>query len=81
MKHKAINRDLKPTREGDVILIVVPNYWAKGATVTEAIQNVRKAGGKTSGQYRVYSSHPDAYIDGMGMAFAPHASELLQESA
>lgn len=76
-----IDIKLKPAREGDIILIVVPNYWGAGKDVESAVKQVKRAGGRISGSFRVYSSHPDAYIDDMGTAYSPrdHASILLQE--
>jgi hypothetical protein len=65
-------RDLKPARAGDVLLMTVPGYWGKGATIAEAEKNVRIAGGLVSGQWSVRSVHPKTELDELGLASYPY---------
>ncbi len=54
---------LKPAPDR-VILITMPNYWGKGATVAAAKAALREAGGVPGEYWRVHSVHPDTYVDG-----------------
>lgn len=48
---------------GRVILITMPHYWGKGATVAQAKKALRDAGGVPGKYWRVHSVHPDTYVD------------------
>jgi hypothetical protein len=48
------------------ILVVGPNVWGRGDTLTEAIANASKPK-----QYIAYIVHPSTYVDGMGMLSYP----------
>ena len=73
--------DLKLPREGDVFLITCPNYWGKGATLTEARKQLRGAGGNVKGRWRVYSAHPETFVNGYGQLAFPsgHNPVMLDE--
>jgi hypothetical protein len=58
-----LTNDHKPAREGDKLLLMVPNYWGTGATVREARKNVRLAGASDVRQWVLYSVHPKATVD------------------
>lgn len=71
-----------PTREGDLILITIPNYWGKGKTFAEAKQRLVEAGGRVKGTpWRVHSVHPSTTLNGVGGIIHPtgHAPEVLDE--
>ncbi len=56
-------------REGDVFMVTVPNYWGKGATMAEAKAKLRQISGRAMNEHRawrVYSVHPDTYLQEMG---------------
>lgn len=74
--------DFKPTREGDVLLLTVPNYWGKGDTLEEAKANLKKAGGKIGKYWRLRSVAPDTYVSEIGNLVYPvdHTPILLVES-
>jgi hypothetical protein len=58
---KIIPKTLQP-QAGDVLLVSCPHYWGKAPTIKEAIKNMRDAGGRTTGPWRVYSVHPSTTI-------------------
>jgi hypothetical protein len=75
--------DMKPTREGDVLLLMVPNYWGRGATVGEAKKNLRLAGGGMYKYFRLLSVHPSTEVDVVdgGLSYPKgHRPEVVAES-
>ncbi len=75
---------LKPTREGDVILLTVPNYWGKGLTLAKAKQALRQISGRPLSEHkawRVYSAHQSTYLQEMGYLNHPenHPPVMLAE--
>ena len=68
---------LATLRDGDVFLVTCPYYWGKGTTLVDARKAVMAAGGQTSRAWRVYSVHPDTYLDEMGYIIAPKGHEPL----
>ena len=69
-------------RPGDEFLLTVPNYWGKGASIVQARQQVKSAGGKLNGQWRLYSVAPDTFVNGSGQLNYPigHAPITLAET-
>ena len=68
---KDIPDTLVPARPGDWLMIIIPNYWGKGATIAEAKKALEAQYGKITGrdkpkQWRVRSVHPDSYVSDMG---------------
>ena len=70
---KSIPSNLKLNRAGDQFLIIVPNYWGKGKTIPEAKLAVKRAGGKLTGQWVVYSVKGDTVVNDMGGMNYPRA--------
>lgn len=65
-------------RKGDHILVTVPNHWGRGATLAEAKRNCSKASGRPIGnRWRVYSCHPETFLDEMGYIRTPKGAEPL----
>jgi hypothetical protein len=65
-----------------IFLITVPNHWGKGATVQEAKRQVKNAGGKISGPWRLYAVHKDSYVNEFGQIAFPTAHgepQMLEE--
>lgn len=60
---KSIPSKLVPSRDGDLILITVPNYWGKGKTLEDAKKALKAVGGRLTGPWRVHSIHPTSYVD------------------
>lgn len=75
-------RKLAPTREGDYILITIPNHWARGETLAQAKANLKSNGGRLGDVWRVHSVHPSTYVDVMGYINAPgdHEPVMLAEN-
>lgn len=49
-----------------VVLAITANFWGKGTTVTEAVNNMFEAGGGSSAAkhgHVVYTTHPDTVVD------------------
>ena len=67
-----------PSRDGDHILMIVPNHWARGATIKEAQAKVRRQAGKADTQWVVYSVHPETYLDDWGYIMAPGNHEPIE---
>lgn len=70
-------------RPGEVILIIVPNYWGKGKTYDAAKLALRKAGGllRRNGKPQplaVYSAHPESYLNEMGYIVRPRGARPPQ---
>jgi len=63
----AIPNSLIPCREGDVLLIVIPNYWAKGKTIAEAKQALADVAGshavREAKHWIVDSTDPSAHLE------------------
>lgn len=70
-----------PSRPGDAILVTVPYYWGRGATLKEAIKKLEAAGGRIKTHWRVHSVHPDTQLNELGYFVHPagHAPVMLQE--
>lgn len=65
-----------PKREGDVILLTIPNYWGRGKTFAEAKQKLREAGGRLKDTaWRVYSVHADTEVLNDGSISHPTGHE------
>lgn len=74
---KPIPASLKPSREGDVILITVPYYWGKGKTLAEAKKALKQVGGKITGSWRVYSADPEAGLNNYGEIIHKTGHDLI----
>ncbi len=75
---KQIPNSLVPARDGDVLLLTVPNYWGKGKTMQDAKRALRDAYGPSQPKaWRVYSVHPNTYLDDMGMIVSVRGHELI----
>ncbi len=75
---------LRTTRPGDVFLLSIPHYWAKGETLAEARTKLRTLSGQTQKEWRawrVHSAHPSTYLDDMGYINHPadHPPVMLDE--
>ena len=57
---------VEPARDGDLIMVTVPNYWAKGATLQEAISLLPHRSRKLDDYWLIYSVHPETNIDDYG---------------
>ena len=71
----------KQPGEGRTLLLLVPNYWGKGPTVADCKAAIRTNGSRaskalTGGPYRLYSAHPDTYVDDFGMVIMPKGNSL-----
>lgn len=71
MPNATIPKGLKTTRKHDVILITVPNYWAKGFTLDQAVYSLKKMVKKIDKYWRVYSVHPNTTVNEMGQLEFP----------
>lgn len=73
---------VKAARPGDQIMVSIPHYWGKGATLAEALGALNKSGGVIGQYWRIHSVHPTTEIDGMGYLLHPinHAPVVLAES-
>lgn len=62
-----IPNSLVPCREGDHLLIVIPNYWGKGKDITEAKRALMNSSGSRrvteAKSWIVYSVSPDTTLD------------------
>lgn len=70
-----------PARPGDAILVTVPHYWGRGATLKEATQKLESAGGRIKTHWRVHSVHPSTTLNELGYFVHPkdHPPQMLQE--
>lgn len=59
---------------GHKILINVPNYWGSGATLDEAIDAMRKSGGRVADVWAIWSVAPGTCLDGLGNMCYPKTS-------
>lgn len=48
------------------IMVIVPYYWGKGDTITEAKKKCREAGATRFKNCQIYDVPPDAWVDNMG---------------
>lgn len=81
---KIIPTTLQPSRDGDHFLVTIPNHWGRGATLAEAKAACKKASYKPMNKWkawRVYSVHPETYLDDMGYLRYPkgHTAIVLAE--
>ena len=70
-KQKRIPMDAVVAREGDVFMLIIANYWAKGDTVAEAIKGIRDVSGRSRSRIEedgwcLISSEPKGFMDEMG---------------
>jgi hypothetical protein len=68
---------LVPVRKDDWLLITVPNYWGKGASIEEAKAALKGQYGNLTGReapyaWHVYSVHKDSYVSGLGGLVFPN---------
>jgi hypothetical protein len=47
--------EVKPAREGDFILIIVPHYWGKGETLADAARVIEEHGGEVVEPCAIFS--------------------------
>lgn len=73
---------VKPLRPGDQIMVSIPHYWGKGATLADALAALKTSGGVIGVYWRIHSVHPATEIDSMGYLTHPanHAPVVLMES-
>jgi hypothetical protein len=81
---KPIPNTLKPSREGDYILITIPHHWARGETVADAKRNLTRVSGQPAKEWaawRVHSVSTDTTVDIMGYINSPgdHEPIMLAE--
>ena len=71
-----------PKREGDHILLTMPNYWGKGAQLADARAQLKSAGGRPKNYWRIHSVHPDTYVNEFGQIVQPsdHLAMVIEES-
>lgn len=78
-----IPNTLVPARDGDFLIVFVPNYWGKGEDIRKAKKALADVAGSTkvneSKEWVVYSIHPDTTVDDvMGSMHHPKGHEPLQ---
>ena len=80
---KKADRNPRTLRDGDVFLFVEPHYWGKATTPRAAVTQSLRVGGLGFGarQWRLYSAHPDTFMDEIGYINFPagHAPIVISE--
>jgi len=68
---KAIRENVREPTDGSYVLLIGPNVWGRGKSVSIAFKNMAKDGYRAKDMCLAYHCHPDTYVAEDGCMVSP----------